>query len=171
MRARTFMIVLYPDDINFIEYLEKIVGSYEKYAYIKHDMDIEDDSGEIKKTHLHVVLYFKNKKELSELAKEIGIPENYIKIWDSKIKAIRYLVHADNLFKYQYNVDAVIGTLKSDLVRSLNDGYEVRVITEILEFIDNTPKLSYRGLTKWVLEKGYYAEFRRSQGIIREYLK
>lgn len=171
MRARTFMIMIYPDDVNFIEYLENIVSKYDKYAYITHNKDIEDGTGEIKKCHMHVVLYFKNKKELSELAKEIGIAENYIKVWDSKIKAIRYLVHADNNDKYQYSAEEVIGTLKSDLVRSLNDGYEVMVITEILEFIDTTPQLSYRGLTKWVLQKGYYAEFRRSQGIIREYLK
>lgn len=165
------MLVLYPDDPNFIEQLENIVGKYEKYAYITHDLDTLEETGEIKKTHVHAVLYFKNKKELSSLAEEVGISEHYIKIWDSKIKAIRYLVHADHSFKYQYPVENVNGTLKGDLVKSLNDGYEVMVITDILEYIDSTPKVNFKMLTKWVLQKGYYAEFRRSQGIIREYLK
>lgn len=165
------MLLLYRDDPKYSTYLTNIVDKYDSYAYIIHDKDIIEDTGELKKEHMHVVIYFKNKKELSELAKEVTIPENYIKVWDKKTKALRYLIHADHLDKAQYSTSLVSGTLKPDLIRLINQGYELEHITEILDYIDSDRNISWKQLTRWILSKGYYAEFRRSQGIIRDYYR
>ena len=99
-RDRKFCLLLYPDDKSHMEALEKIKASYD-YAYVLHDKDALEETGEIKKAHYHVVLISgKNAIWSSALSKDLGITPNYIQRCKNVDRALEYLVHFNEEEKY-----------------------------------------------------------------------
>ena len=75
---RNFTILLYTEDNTHMQALEYIKNHY-KYMYIIHNKDIEKETGEIKKEHIHCVINVgQNARSIKTVAEEIGIKENYI---------------------------------------------------------------------------------------------
>lgn len=66
-KTRTFDIVLYDDPRNVLPHLANI----RHFAFILHNHDINDDTGEIKKEHFHLILVFNNPRSLSGLYREL----------------------------------------------------------------------------------------------------
>lgn len=116
VRARVFMIMQYEknpktgEDLNFNESVIQrglaVRGNgLEAWAYIKHDKDVynQDDDipsgveiGDVRPTHWHVMLKFKNPVEISALAEDFGVPENYVEKWSGVgafLDGIQYLTH------------------------------------------------------------------------------
>ena len=170
-RAKSFNLVLYPEDESHIKAIEKIENSYD-YAYILHDMDT-NEQGEIKKEHWHVVLTFKNAKWNTALAEELGITPNYIEESRSLKRSLLYLIHYYDDDKYQYKIDNVKGSLKKRL-----DGYihgegktESEKVIEIFEEIDNIDGyIDYTIFVKHIAKIGYWDVLRRSSSLILRYL-
>lgn len=135
-RNRNFRLELYPDDATHVKALEKIKNEYD-YAAILHDKDVKED-GELKKPHYHVVLKFKNPRWNTALADDLGITENYIMKCDNFIKALQYLIHYNDLDKYQYSIEEVFGIFKKQLFKSIqNDGKdENQKASELFDFIE-----------------------------------
>lgn len=102
-QAKNVMIILYNEPMK--EVIEILRPS--KWAYIKHDKDVQDN-GEIKKIHWHLLLSFETKKSLSLIAKVLQVEENLIECVNNYKSVERYLIHLDNGEKYQYSVDNVI---------------------------------------------------------------
>lgn len=114
-RHHTFMLLIYPDDPKYQEYLLAIINSGCRYAYLIHDKDITDD-GSYKKPHNHIVVYFQNARSVDGVFSFFNglIPLNFIQIWrapsvkkgvarTSDIRsAVRYLCHLDNPEKFVY---------------------------------------------------------------------
>lgn len=90
-----------------------------QYAFIKHDKDT-NDNGEVKTLHFHVVVLNSIKKRqrlstiLTAIADGLGISTMAIQIEALKndIGALQYLIHKNDLDKYQY--------LKSDIVTNID---------------------------------------------------
>lgn len=79
------------------------------YCYCLHDKDINKDTGELKKAHIHVLITFEGTTTynvVKQLTDRLNGPEPQPA--RSLRGMIRYLIHADNKNKYQYNRDEIV---------------------------------------------------------------
>lgn len=84
----------------------EILPDFKFYAYIFHDKD-KDDDGNLKKKHLHCFIR-NHPLTLSAWSNKLGIPENMLEIPRSYRACARYLIHADQPDKYQYDINQVV---------------------------------------------------------------
>ena len=162
-RSRTHLLMLYPEDETHMNALKKIEKSYD-YAYILHDKD-RDENGNIKKSHYHVVIRFTNQKWNTSVAKELNIAENYLEEPRNFDNALMYLIHFNDVDKYQYNIDDVKGPLKKRLREKINsvDKTEGEKVFELIDYIEKQENIiKVTEFAKYCAVNGYWAEFRRS---------
>ena len=135
VRSRIFMITQYEynpktgEDLNFNEAiirkgLETRQDSLQAWAYIRHDKDKynQDDDipegkgiGDNRPAHWHVMLQFKNAVEISGIARDFGVSENYVERWQGHgafLTGIQYLTHEhprqyQDLGKHKYEREEV----------------------------------------------------------------
>lgn len=173
-RTRTFMFTLYKEEPRFEEYFNKM--SLGRYAGIIHDQDV-DSTGQIIKPHYHIVVYFKDKKSLEQVSDLYDIPVNRIEKYKSLETALLYLVHRNQFDKFQYNVNLVFGSLKSKLVKSLEDIEDIGENEKIVYLIDYINSfdtyVSFSDVMQWACRNNCFAELRRAQtlfvNLIREH--
>lgn len=103
---------------SIITYIEPsfILLSYlnvNEYAYILHDRDF-DENGEVKKPHYHLYIKLNGKKRCSTLYNDIikclgeGATQPFlIQSCSNERSFQRYLVHADDLDKTQYQISEI----------------------------------------------------------------
>ena len=168
-RFRTFMLILYEDDDNYFDYINQITQKQFKnnnyrYLGISHDKDLTE-TGEIKKKHDHIVLYFDNPRTIDSLSKELNLSSNYIEKYCSLKTALLYLVHFNQGDKTQYNISDTYGDLKNELNKYIVNTpktEEDRVI-ELLDLIDSYyKKTSYSQFLRDVCRLGLYDILRRN---------
>lgn len=117
IRLRVANIMQYEEFLSE-EKIKSVLSSYKtiaKYAYIKHDKDIDPKTGEFKKPHWHIVIQFKTPQYLHWIAQWFGIEQQYIEIPKGKnafIQCVKYLTHEDrkqqDIGKHKYNDDEVM---------------------------------------------------------------
>lgn len=165
-RSRVHMLLLYPDNEQHANALEKIPQSYD-YAMILHDKDIDQD-GKPKKPHYHVVLRFNQAVWSSAICKALEIEHTFIEDCKRFENALQYLIHYNDTEKAQYSVDEVKGNLKTKLVESINkvEKSEGEKVVELIQFIKAFEgRLSITEFAEYCALNGYWAEFRRSGAI------
>lgn len=97
MRVRTANIMQYEEYLSE-EKIKNVLSSYkqiEKWAYIKHDKDIEK-TGKSKKSHFHIVLKLKTPVPINHLASWFEIEPQYIEVpkgRDAFVQCAQYLTH------------------------------------------------------------------------------
>lgn len=104
-KAHNWTFLVYPESAP--EDWEDILAGY-TYCYCLHDKDV-DKNGKLKKAHIHVLLSFDGTttynavKQLTDaLTSPIPQPARSLR------GMIRYLIHADNKNKYQYDRNAIV---------------------------------------------------------------
>lgn len=100
MKTRTITISLKQD-------ITQLVQQYPKWAWILHDKDIDDKTGELKDAHYHVYMEFPNPRSLVSIAHELDIPVHMIEVVRDKQGILAYLTHSRSPEKYQYDHDEV----------------------------------------------------------------
>ena len=171
-RDRNFCLLLYPKEDKTHYNAIKIIKENYDYALINHNNDLLD-SGEKKKEHTHVVLRFKNAIWNSSLSENLGISINYIEKCRNLDKSLLYLIHYNDINKFQYDFEEVEGTLKNRLFRLIendNNDENERVL-DLLEYIDNAGYLSVKDFAIYCATVGKWDIFRRSSIIYLEILK
>ncbi len=122
VRSRTFTAELYPEWDNFAFILTQI-RKY-NYAYCLHDKDVKDDeTGELKKAHVHVVMKFTGRRTLSSVKNEMmgyGVPDNLVNTCNERVM-LRYLIHKDNPEKYQYPLSDIQTNMSDAVHDAMND--------------------------------------------------
>lgn len=161
---RKFCGVVYPDASNYdcSEVLAKLAGAFASWAYILHDMDV-DETGEVKKAHFHWVGKLDNPTSLSAVAGKLGIPVNDVCFCKSWKAQVRYLVHADDPEKYPYQMDSVTANFDTAVFVS-KDG-EREKAAAIFGVILERNITSFTELTKWCLDNDCWSEYRRAFAI------
>lgn len=168
MLCRNIELILYDIEevYNSIEISKKLGFDY---AYIYHDKDLKDDLSDFKKAHYHFQVYAKNQKEIDKWCEIFSINSARVQKIENKIKAIRYLIHADNNEKYQYeliNLNSSFSVLKY-FDKLIND--ESCEIDLIFTYIYYQKKyVSTKELIDYVLENNIWSTFRRNYSIIRD---
>ena len=142
MKLKLCEIVQQLDYIS-IEKIEEVLESKEcirDYAYIIHDKDL-DDKGELKKSHIHLALRFKNSYDTKHISQWFDIPEQYI----SKVKGkwadmLKYLTHKNAKDKFQYEDSDVVSNFDflgviENSNKTLSDIFKDERKIEIIEMI------------------------------------
>lgn len=172
IRNRNFCLMLYPgEDETHRKALEIIRKNYD-YACIVHDSD-PNENGEIKKEHTHVVLRFKNAIWNTALAKDLEITDNYIEKCRNLDKALMYLIHYNDIDKYQYEFELVEGTLKDKLYRLINNAGsdEDERVQELIEYINDSGYISVSEFSRYCVKTGKWDIYRRSSSIFLELIR
>lgn len=163
------MLIIYQDDLCYFEYMN-FIEQYQfknknyRYLYITHDKDL-DDNGNVKKEHIHVVLYFDNPRTIDSISKEMNIPSNYIESYSSIKTALLYLVHYNQGEKVQYSADDTFGNLKTDLFKYIlnTPSTEEERVIKLLDLIDSYyDYTTYSKFVRDVCKNGLYDILRRN---------
>lgn len=174
-RTRNFATVVYPESSpdNWLE----ILAEYKVPALISplHDRDI-DPQDQPKKPHYHIIIMFEGPKTENQ-AREIFEPIGGVgcEVIRSIRGYARYLCHLDNPEKYQYDEDKIIqlyGADYKEICELRSDKY--KVITEILEFIDQEDICSYYDLLRYsrINNPSWFRSLLdNSTFVVREYIK
>ena len=155
-----------------IDLLNKLLKSYDifEYAYICHDKDV-DSCSELLKPHYHCYIHFKVNNNRDSIMKLLNISNNNYLFQAAKSKkyCLRYLLHLDNLDKYQYEFDSIVSNITNlhDIIYS-NDYKES--LSSIIDYID-TFRPVYSDLVHFCIDNDLLSVFRSYQFIIKEYLK
>ena len=175
-RSLYWTLILYEnsENLDFSKKIELIKKQY-NYLYIKHDKDLLP-TGEIKKSHYHIVLKFKNYKWKNSLSEELDIPPNYLEPVRSLNSILCYLIHFKEETKHHYDIMEVKGSadFKSKLLKVINniDKTEEDKISILFNYIMiSNRKITFSNFVSYVISKGLWSEFRRSSTIFIKLLE
>ncbi len=171
-RFYNFTLVIYEDDENYAT--QSFNLAQEKSAiWCRHDEDVNEESGELKKVHLHYVLKLKTACTVSALAKRIGVKENMIEpVKKSLNGCLKYLIHFDNDDKYRYEVkdvksndDKLLRRFEELVTKEMSEEEQVE---DIEAYLDQTNDyIDLRVFGKYVRKINRWATFRRNFSYFR----
>lgn len=163
-----FTAILYPDCQSYAngrtcEQILKIVEAWgwPEWAYILHDRDIKAD-GTLKKVHYHVLIKTSSPSRLGTIARQLGIPSNYVQRVKSYKAMAKYLLHDENIDKAKYLVDEVICSNSKLYLSYFGSASETEDAQKILEYIISSRCASYISLLDWCCTHDLYATCRRN---------
>lgn len=159
IKSKTFTLELYPEWGDICKYILSHIMK-EKYWLILHDKD-KDENGEIKKAHIHVVIEYGGRRNLSSVKneyKEYEMPSNLINTCNKKAM-LRYLIHKDDLDKYPYPEENVQTNAPEDLQEALLDELSMsNQLKLILKYIDEkNGYIEAKDINNYVTQNGYYS--------------
>lgn len=170
--SRLFHLVLYPDATNydFLQVLnDKVVNLKfcSKWAWSLHDQDVNDD-GSLKKSHAHLVLSCKYPVRYKDVLSALGLPDSSMTLPDEFSKArsfrsmVRYLVHADNSKKFQYDISSISANFDfSSFFDSASSDKASSAFLELLDFMSQ-PGVTRRQIAVYASScglLGYYRQY------------
>lgn len=149
---------------------------------VVHDSDV-DESGEIKKTHVHVLVRFSHavrRTEAVEVLTSFGCLEKSVQRRDSWTACARYLCHMDDPSKFQYDPACVMEFGGADYMAAISrtsDKY--RVVGEMQDWVcefmkDGTRPRSFAELNDYARANNlewFMALCDNSATIMREFCK
>lgn len=161
-------IILYTDNLEHIELLNQLTSKY-NYAYIIHDKDKNDD-GTLKKEHIHLLLFFKNARWGSSILKEIIIDNpNLIEFRENKVNAVQYLVHSNNLDKFQYEITDIVSDIDVSIYFNKFKDDETKDVSILYDYITNyVGYLYYNQLYYYAVSNNLWSSYRRNYLILKD---
>lgn len=162
-KFRSFAGTLYPDSESYdCELLLSTIRSkFIDWAYILHDKDV-DENGELKKSHIHWVGRA-TPRCLSVVSNFLGLPENDIEVVKNFDNMVMYLIHLNDIDKFQYSPDDVETNLPNigQLLRRQSEGQIVK------DLASAKMQKSWYDLVQYAVDIDSYDIFRRNLGVIR----
>ena len=157
--SRTWEAVVYPDSesYNAAEVLAKVTEYFDKWCYILHDKDLNDD-GTPKKAHYHVYGKFDTARILQSVSNALGVPVSSLRVVSSWRGAVRYTLHLDNPDKYQYLADDVVSNFEIAKFLTVDDDVQA---ARIFSFISSSRCTTVSELVAWAFSNGCYPALRR----------
>lgn len=170
MLVRNVEFILYDIDevYNGIKVCEK--NNFE-YAFIFHDKDIKDDLSDFKKEHYHFQVYYSNQKQLEKWGELFNVPLTRVQKISNKQSAIRYLIHADNNDKYQYDISNI--NTNMEIIKYFDKliSNESNEIDLLISYIDYHKRhIAVKELINYVLDNNIWGTFRRNYSILKDLL-
>ena len=170
MRTRNVELILY--DIEEVYKCKKMceISNY-SYAYCYHDKDLLENLSDFKKAHYHFQVYSENVKELDKWVEIFEVNSARVQKIDNKKAAIRYLIHADNNDKYQYEIQNIVSNFEIIKYFDKLISDETCEIDLILTYIDfHKRRIGTKEILDYVLDNNIWSTFRRNYSIIRDLL-
>ena len=176
-RTRNWVFVLYPESAP-VDWKEKLKEEMVSFVVSPiHDCDVSDDNtGELKKAHYHIMLCFDSVKAFSQVEKitkslNCPIPQPV----NSYKGTIRYMIHKDDPLKYQYNMADIEVYGDIDIVspfQTSTSRYEA--IREMLAYVKENGIIEFQDLMDYAMieqEEWFRYLCDNSAYIIQEYIK
>lgn len=166
---RKWELVLYPDSDSYVcsEILANLVNVFDQWAYILHDSDVDGD-GNPKKSHYHFYGKCADKLTASGISYRVHVPVSACRAVSSWKGALRYLVHADNPEKHQYDVTDISANFPLAGIFTMSDDMQA---ARIFAYISDTRCTSVTSLTGWAIQNGFYSGLRRGFAIFCQLLR
>lgn len=184
IKSRAFEVVLYPETESYDCYkVLKWIRQHYDYVFVLHDKDVyekdseEHKTGDIKPKHYHLILRWSGApRYASGLSKELGVEERFflpIHGDDNKTTSLknrlRYLIHLNELEKYQYAITDVKGGGKLKnlfllYVGSSNDLSDEEKLKQVLDFVRQQKYISTDSFLCFCMDYGllgFYHKFGR----------
>ena len=162
-KFRSFAGTLYPDSESYDceTLLSTIRSKFIDWAYILHDKDV-NENGELKKPHIHWVGRA-TPRCLSVVAHFLGLPENDIEVVKNFDNMVMYLIHLNDIDKFQYSPDDVETNLPNigQLLRRQSEGQIVK------DLASAKMQKSWYDLVQYAVDIDSYDILRRNLGVIR----
>lgn len=162
-KFRSFAGTLYPDSESYDceTLLSTIRSKFIDWAYILHDKDV-DENGELKKPHIHWVGRA-TPRCLSVVSNFLGLPENDIEVVKNFDNMVMYLIHLNDIDKFQYSPDDVETNLPNigQILRRLSEGQVVKDLASV------KLQKSWYDLIQYSVETDSYDVLRRNWGLIK----
>ncbi len=162
-KFRSFAGTLYPDSESYdCEQLLSVIRSkFIDWAYILHDKDT-DENGVLKKPHIHWVGR-PTPRCLSVVANFLGLPEHNIEVVKNFDNTVCYLIHLNDIDKYQYSPDDVESNFSNigQLLRRRSEGQIVK------DLASAKMQKSWYDLVQYAVDTECYDVLRRNLGVIR----
>lgn len=162
-KFRSFAGTLYPDSESYDceTLLSTIRSKFIDWAYILHDKDT-DENGVLKKPHFHWVGRA-TPRCLSVVSNFLGLPENDIEVVKNFDNMVMYLIHLNDIDKFQYSPDDVETNLPNigQLLRRQSEGQVVK------DLASAKMKKSWYDLVQYAVDIDSYDILRRNLGVIR----
>lgn len=186
IKSRAFRIELYSETESYDSYkvLKHIVKNYD-CVFIYHNKDMFDD-GTPKKPHYHFVIRWSGAPRYSSgLAKELGIDERFILpcYGDDNTRtclkySLTYLVHKDELEKYQYSTKEVRFYKKDSKLYQLFKRFtfsdvqlsEGEILLEIDNFIKSQRYVSTSNLLFFTVSNGWHGVYKKYSSTVHRLL-
>lgn len=162
-KFRSFAGTLYPDSESYDceTLLSTIRSKFIDWAYILHDKDV-NENGELKKPHIHWVGRA-TPRCLSVVSNFLGLPENDIEVVKNFDNMVMYLIHLNDIDKFQYSPDDVESNLPNigQLLRRQSEGQIVK------DLASAKMQKSWYDLVQYAVDIDSYDILRRNLGVIR----
>lgn len=162
-KFRSFAGTLYPDSESYDceTLLSTIRSKFIDWAYILHDKDT-DENGVLKKPHIHWVGRA-TPRCLSVVSNFLGLPENDIEVVKNFDNMVMYLIHLNDIDKFQYSPDDVETNLPNigQLLRRQSEGQIVK------DLASAKMQKSWYDLVQYAVDIDAYDILRRNLGVIR----
>lgn len=162
-KFRSFAGTLYPDSESYDceTLLSTIRSKFIDWAYILHDKDT-DVNGVLKKPHIHWVGRA-TPRCLSVVSNFLGLPENDIEVVKNFDNMVMYLIHLNDIDKFQYSPDDVETNLPNigQLLRRQSEGQIVK------DLASAKMQKSWYDLVQYAIDIDSYDVLRRNLGLIR----
>lgn len=177
-KSRIFNLLLYPDNPKHNLAICELQTSKYLACGICHNNDCYDEdtethkAGDLKKSHFHFVVKFSNPRYKSGVAKELDIEERFVDITKNFKSSTRYLLHYGDDEKYQYSPDDLVGRLKSEVLKLLDDKpSETQQALSIYDYIQSNSRFITKSeLYLWACQNGYFSCYRRCYSVIIDIL-
>lgn len=170
MKTRNIELILY--DIEEVYNCITICNNNNfEYAYILHNKDLKEDLSDFKKSHYHFQVYNEFQKELLTWSKLFGLNFARVQKISNKKSAIRYLIHADNNDKFQYDIVDINSNF--EIIKYFDklisdENCEIDLIFTYIDF--HKRKIGIKELIDYVLDNNIWGTFRRNYSIIKDLL-
>lgn len=170
-QSKVFAFLLYPEWPSFTQIISYIHN--EKYALILHDRDLADEeTGELKKPHVHVVVKYEGRRTLSSVQneyKKVGVESRFVETCNERVM-LRYLTHKDDKDKYQYSINDV----DTNDMKWVDKAYKAELsspeqLSMILNFIDEDNEKQYVSrtrLARFAIENNCYSALRSNMTLL-----
>lgn len=162
-KFRSFAGTLYLDSESYDceTLLSTIRSKFIDWAYILHDKDV-NENGELKKSHIHWVGRA-TPRCLSVVSNFLGLPENDIEVVKNFDNMVMYLIHLNDIDKFQYSPDDVETNLPNigQLLRRQSEGQIVK------DLASAKMQKSWYDLVQYAVDIDSYDILRRNLGVIR----
>lgn len=162
-KYRVFSGVIYPDSKSYnpIQVIESLKSKFKEWAYCLHDSDV-NDSGELKKPHIHWVGRG-DPRTLSAVAKFLGLKENEVELGKNFKALIQYLIHLNNPEKAQYSIEDVVTNIPDigSILRNLSEGQLCK------DLASAKCRMSWYDLIQYSIENDCFDVLRRNMPLIK----
>lgn len=143
----TFLIYEESAPTNYRDILERMHIPYILSPW--HDQDVDQLTGEIKKSHKHGALFFdslKSYSQVSELIQHQLKAPNHIEIIMSPKGMFDYFIHASNPDKTPYDINDIESGCGFDLNQFLLEQNQSQIFNDIIDMIEEQNLTEFQNL-------------------------